>query len=55
MTIDKTFDRSSLCTTHMKLDVKGKKVVVKSIGRHRKDTRVIQDFTRVKVRINEEC
>ena len=31
------------------------KVVVKSMGRHRKYPRVIQVFTRVKVRINEEC
>ena len=26
MTIDKTFDRGSLCTTHMELDVKGKRL-----------------------------
>ena len=26
MTIDKTFDRSSLCTTHMELDVRGKRL-----------------------------
>ena len=33
----------------------GQKVVVKPIGRHRKYTRVIRVFARVKVRINEEC
>ena len=54
MTIDKTFDGSVLCTTHMEFDMKGKKLLSNRLDTT-ENILVIQVFNCVKVWTNEEC